>query len=94
MNYLFNIYVFDIFPFRYFSLSTFFFSTFFLFDIFPFDISTATHSMAYSLSYPIGILLYDISIKLFLQKLCVIIEFCDNGAKSSLRLTEDIADCE
>ena len=32
--------------------------------------------------------------KLFLQKLRVIIGFCDNGAKSSLRLSEDIVDSE
>ena len=54
--------------------------------------------MPYSLSYSIVILLYDISIKLFLQKLRVVIGFCDNGAnpraKSSLRLSEDIADSE
>ena len=54
--------------------------------------------MPYSLSYSIVILLYDISIKLFLQKLRVIIGFCDNGAnpraKSSLRLSEDIVDFE
>ena len=54
--------------------------------------------MAYSLSYSIGILLYHISIKLFLQKLRVTIGFCDNGpnprAKSSLRLTEDVVDSE
>ena len=54
--------------------------------------------MPYFLSYSIVILLYDISIKLFLQKISVIIEFCDNGAnpraKSSLRLSEDIVDSE
>ena len=42
--------------------------------------------------------LYEISIKLFLQKLRVIIGFCDNEAnpraKSSLRLSEDIVDSE
>ena len=52
----------------------------------------------YFVSYCIVIVLYDISIKLFLQKLRVIIGFCDNGAnpraKFSLRLSEDIADCE
>ena len=50
------------------------------------------------LQYSIVIVLYDISIKLSLQKLHVIIEFCDNGAsaraKSSLGLTEDIVNSE